>query len=441
MTKLDYLKLALANNLANNLAWIFSAFCVTKESLQAHKEDAYAYRLVSSNAQYQFIESISKEKEPVLVSIEGTTTKEPLFKFKDKVMVDKTWAPNIKESVECSIGNLIFNSVCILPAFGNKYPFTAGKLSVGAHESYIAPRLMNTPKNDDERDAGKIYVDEYLHFRDSLVYLEQFATITSWSATRKGITAPEGVGTLKKQLLAEYGDRLNDPTVFAEYENKLKAFDKEWLKDDPAYGTFITGKVLNISRKKMFLTYGIPDRLDPKDPIVPITKTLEEGQSTDPVEYTAMLNGARFGSFSRGAETVNGGVVSKSIIRVGSNYEVDMEDCGTTFGITKYVNKDNVKTLVSRTLLVNKVPVYVEKIEDAEHYLGKSVVVRSPATCQAGPGDRLCKVCCGTALSQYPTGLAIPLTEVSQLILTQSLKAMHGKVLSTSELDIELSIT
>jgi len=436
MKRHDYLKRALQAGLANNLSWIFSAFCVTKEKSDAYLENTYFLRIISFNPAYRFI-----NKDGTLETIDDSLTKEPLFHFKERIKVDSSWMPNIKESFETCIGNLIFNAVIILPNFGPKYPFDNGKLSVQNHEKYIASRLIDTPKSGEIRDNAKIYVDEYLKFRDSLVYLEQFAPITNWSATRKGITKSPELAAYRTQLLNEYGSNLNDPTVFAEYENKLKAFDREWLKDDQAFGTFYKGKVLDVSRKKMFLAIGIPERLDPKDPIVPITRTLEEGQPTDPVEYTASLNGARFGSYSRGTETINGGVVSKSVIRIGSNYSIDMEDCGTTLGLKKVYTKDTIGMLVGRTIIEKTEMKLIEKIEDANHYLDQSVIIRSPAYCQAGPGDRLCRMCSGRALSQYKEGLVIPLTEVSHLILNQSLKAMHGKVLSTAEVDLRSVLT
>jgi hypothetical protein len=434
MNKLDYLKKALQASCGSRLAWIISAFCMTRESPEAYQENPYPFRLISAHAKYQYVTDKGQ-----LETIDDSDTMQPLFAFKDKVVADPSWAPNIKAEVTCTVGNLLFNSIVILTTFGPKFPFQAGKLSVQMLEQYIAPLLTDTPEDDVVRDQGRLYVDEYLVFRDALVYMEMLAPITSWSTTRKNISRPVGIDEFKANLILEYGGRtggLKDPTNFAEFETRLKAFDKEYLKDDPAFGTFLKGKVLDISRKKMFLTIGIPDRLDPKDPAVPIIGTLEEGQPTDPVELTASLNGARFGSYSRGTETINGGVVSKSVIRVGSNFVIDMDDCGTELGLKKTYTSDNFNTMVGRIVKTEAGWLAVENPAQAQNYVDKVVIVRSPAYCKAGPGDRLCRACAGPALSQYKEGLIIPLTEVSQLILTQSLKAMHGKVLSTAMVDI-----
>lgn len=438
MNKIEYLKQALQTDLAINLAWVYSAFCTVKEGPEDYLKDPYPFRILNTHPKYQFISKSSTDVGKVeLVDLDDSSTKEPLFKFKDRVKVDPTWAPNITGAIETGIGNLIFNAVVVVPHFGSRFPFFAEKISIKEIEKIIASRLTDTLPPGTERDPKLIYVDEYLRFRDSLVYMESFASIVSWSATRKGITAPTGLAPFKKKLLEKYGDTLKDPAVFAEYEGELKAFDREYLKDDPAYGTFISGKVLNVSRKKIFLSIGIPERLDTNDPIVPITRSLDDGQPTDPDQYAAVINGARFGSFSRGAETENGGVVSKSVIRIGNNFVIDDKDCGTPLGLRRKITAKNKDTFLGRALVKGEGTLFIEKIEQLDNLVGKTVVVRSPATCRAGPGDKICKTCSGVALSQYKEGLVIALLEVSHLILTQSLKAMHGKVLETAEVDLD----
>lgn len=449
MKKHDYLKKALLSGAANKLAWIISAFCITKESAEAYKDAPYPFRLINTHKHYQCIDDQGN-----IVDIEDSDTSAPLFRFLDPIDVDQySGFANIKEPVSTKIGNLIFNSIAIIPAFGQHFPFQAGKLKIANMEMYIAARLVNNPKSEAEEiklgGDGKFTVRQYLHFRDSLVYLEQFAPITSWSATRKGVTRPEGIEEFKANLIREMGGIPKDPAGFAEFEAKLLAFDSEWLKDDPAFDNFLSGKVRTVSRKKAFLAIGMPDRLDNKEPPVPIVRTLEQGQPTDPKEYAAVLNGARFGSYSRGTETINGGVVSKTIIRVASNYEIEEGDCGTLFGIRWTFGSDTIKSLVGRTIIDNGASILIEKIEQANHYLDKPVVVRSPVGCRAGAPtaekktaeDKLCTVCAGPALSQFKTGLSIPGTEVSHLILNQSLKAMHGKNLTTAEVDLATALT
>lgn len=435
MNKTNYLQAALSRNCALDLAWIFSAFCVTKTK-SGETQAPKPFQLTTLYPQYRFY-----NEKLELETLEGTRTTEPLFSFKEKITIGSEWAINVTDTIETTVGALLFNQIVLAHSFGKKIPYIQGKLSVSAIEKVIAPKLTDTPEEGTQRDPDRFYVDEYLNFRDSLVYLEQLAPIVNWGATRKGLSASPGLNAYKKQLLKEYEGRLNDPATFAEYESKLKQFDREWLKDDPAYGTFLSGKVLDISRKQMFIGIGLSEKLDPKEPTIAITRTLEEGQPTEARERVAVLNGARFGSFSRGAETVNGGVVAKDIIRASSNFVIDRKDCETTLGVVRRYTSDTLSSLVGRTIVEKGRSIYVEKREQAEHYVGIPVTVRSPAYCQAGPGDRLCEVCCGSALTQYKEGLVIPMTEVSSIILSQSLKAMHGKVLSTAVVDLDSALS
>lgn len=433
MERIEFLKTALLAGKADDLGWMFSAFSITRPGANGDKRHL---AVVSQPWGYQYLNDKLQ-----LDDIEGAKPGQPLFSFQEELQVDSSWGANIKEPTTTKIGNLIFNMVVVKDSFGWKFPFQNGKLSIGGMEKYIASRVKSTPKAGEFRDESALYVDEYLKFRDHLSYMEHLAPLVNWSTTRKGITKDPAMAAYRKQLQEEYGDSLNDPLVLAEYEGKLKAFDKEWLKDDPAYGNFLSGKILNISRKKMFIGIGSEDRMDIKDPLVTVKNTLEEGIPTDPKDFVAVVNGARAGSYSRGTETINGGVVAKTLIRVGSNVKIDVEDCGTTSGVQMTYTKDNVDDLVGHSIVLNGRSIFLEKKEDALHYLDRPLTVRSAAKCKAGPGDRFCKVCAGARMSRYEQGVVIPFTEASSIILTSSLKAMHGKILSTAEVDLMTALT
>ena len=72
---------------------------------------------------------------------------------------------------------------------------------------------------------------------------------------------------------------------------------------------------------------------------------------------------------------------------------------------------------------------------DAANYIGRPIQVRSPATCRLS-GDKICKVCAGSKLSMYPTGLTIPLTEISNILLYDSMKSMHDSTLKVASYEI-----
>ena len=426
MNKLDYLKLAVRLSLFRKRAWVISAFAITKD-----KDDGnYIGKLISHPWGYAYIDDRNEQ-----IRIEDSKPNEPLFKFNERLMVDATVAANMKEPTETSIGNLLFNHICILSTFGPKHPFPLGKVSVSKLEDGIAEKLKDTPLKEEDRSSSFYYVDEYVKFVNSLQYLTTFTQIATWSATRKGIIAPTGIKEFKATLIEKYKGKLTDPVMLAKFEAELLAFDDKFLQDDPANGTFLSGKIKHTARKKMFLSMGADPSFHASSTVVPMTNSLTEKWSTDPTEFTAAMNGLRVGSFSRGAETVKGGVSAKLLLRAANNFKIVDTDCGSTLGIKRHYTHDDAGKLAGRYQIKGKQSVLIENKESVPNDLNSEITLRTPMYCKL-EGDNICKVCAGVKLSQFPTGITIPLTEISAIILTASLKMMHQSSLTTVKMNL-----
>ena len=437
MKKLDLLKKAIELKHYENKSWVISAFAVIAEAPDRYKGDAYAWRIIQTPTGIY----CNSDKTPGdLIRIEDAVVGQPLFTFKDRLTVDQSWCANIQEgSIETTIGNLLFNLICVTHAFGTKVPYLEGKVSVGMVEDIIAQRLV-----DDDIESlpspESIYVREYLKFVDSLSYLEGFSQLCAWAATEKTMLPPTGIKEFKTALLNKYQGKLNDPVELANFEKELAQFDDAYLKDDPSYGAFTAGKVKNIARKKMFLSLGAEGGFEDTMEVLPVLNSLEEGWPTEPQQFTAMMNASRAGSFSRGAETVKGGVSAKVMLRAAGNMKIVDTDCGTTFGIHRTFNPSNAQQLVGREVRIKQSWVLVNNQEEAEHLMGTPLVVRSPMYCKLD-GDNLCSHCAGQRLAENKNGVSIALTEISSTIMTSLLKAMHGKVLSTAKLEYQKAFT
>jgi hypothetical protein len=427
MDKLTYLKLAITNKLFYEREWILTAFAVTKPS-EEHIKSPYIGRIVSQTWGYGFINA-----EQQIENILEAPIAAPLFSFKDTITIDSSWCENIQTPTLTTVGNLLFNCICMLPSFGAKHPFLLGRVSIGDIENKIAPLLNDTPVKD--RDPSKYYVDEYVRFVDTLQFISSLSNITCYAATPKSIVSPTGIKEFKAALLIKYKGMLHDPVVLSKFEAELLAFDDAFLKDDPAYGKFLSGKVKNVARKKMFLSLGAEKGFTNSLTVVPVLNSLEEGWSSDPVQYTAMMNGLRIGSYSRGSETAKGGMSAKLLLRATNEYIIKDTDCGSKLGIRRLFTQTNALKLVGRYVIVQNVPKLIESLTDTTNYLNKHIIVRSPMYCSL-TGSVICRVCAGENLFKFPQGLTIPLTEISSIILSTSLAAMHGTVLSTARLDI-----
>jgi hypothetical protein len=429
MKKIDYLKLAIQNKVVNNRSWIISAFSIIKEDPEKYKSDLYYLRLVPQSWGFSFVNDKAE-----LEKIDDAKTGQPLFKFNDIISIDSSWLDSVKSPIETTIGRLIANFICIYQSFGNKYEYINKSFGVTTIEDTISPMLKDTPKTESERSNQYYYVDEYVTFVNSLQFLSTLSQLTAWSATEKGITAPTGIAAFKKQLLIEYKSKLNDPVQLAEFETKLKQFDSEYLKDDPANGTFIKGKVKDTARKKMYLTLGAEEGFKGNLDLVPVINSLEEGWPVEAKQFTAMMNGLRAGSYSRGAETVNGGVSAKTLLRAANNFRIIDTDCGSKLTIKRFFNEKDKNQLINRYVQEGAKTTLVDET-NVGTYLGKQLSIRTPLYCKL-KGDNICKVCAGLKLFKFPVGISIPITEISSIILTASLKKMHGTVLSTKKLDL-----
>jgi hypothetical protein len=144
----------------------------------------------------------------------------------------------------------------------------------------------------------------------------------------------------------------------------------------------------------------------------------------------------RIGSFARGAETVKGGVAAKHLARAGSDYSVKDEDCAVPYGVVRYYNNSNIKSLLGAYVIgPGAKPVLVDE-SNMSTYMDKVVQTRSPAFCRT-KGDYVCRVCAGEKLFMTKDGMTIPMMEISSIMLAASMSAMHGKVLSVAQIDIE----
>lgn len=431
MKKLDYFKLALTLNLPWKLSWLVSAFSISKPGKETKEYGAIQVQ----DWGYSFV-----GQDGELIKIEDAVKGEPLFKFLDPITADSSMAANIHESVSTKIGNVLFNHICILSSFGAKHPFPLGSVSISKLEDAIAAKLKDTPKEGQERSTEYYYVDELLNFHKACRYYSRISQLSTWSATRRTIVPATGITKFKRELQQKYEGQLTDPVKLTEYESELQVFDNKYLEGDPANNTFVRGKIKNTARKKLFLGLGAEEGFTDGLTVTPVLNSLTEGWPTDPVQFTAMMNGLRSASFSRGAETVKGGVFAKILLRSSNNIRIIDTDCGSTMGLQRIFTAEDINQLVGRSVVEGTKSVFVENLQAAGNYLGKSIRTRSFQYCLLEGASR-CKVCAGVRLSQFPTGLPIALTSMSAVILASSLKKMHVGGVSTAKLDLYRALT
>ena len=431
MTPNQYLLYAIQKKLHLDSVWYRYAFTVARES-DTLKAKLYPGKLVQEPFGFFYVDDELKMNK-----IQGDLKpNQPLFAKNDPITITKEWIPSLQEnSVETTIGRLIVN-LFIVEAFGDKIAYINEKFSPSDVEEKIAALVQSTPPEGTARDPKGFYIDEYIKFCESVSFLENLSNIFSHSVSRVGVLPAPGRKEFKQELLKKYEGRLNDPVEMSKFEEELGQYDINYLKNDPAYGTFMKGKTVK-SRAKLFMSQGgEANNFISSMEVTPIIPALEDGIALDDKGFTASANMIRFGSFARGAETVNGGVVAKGLNNAADNWVVVDGDCGSKLGITRVYTGSETFRLIGRTAIIDGKLVEIPDQETASKFDGKSVILRSPLYCKM-ESTRTCSKCAGHELSVYKKGVTIPLGEVSSGILADSLKLMHDSSLSSAVMDLK----
>jgi len=425
MNRVEYLKYGLSNGLANEYNWFLTLLAIRP------KERLKNEYLVVENNKYKIIGLENEYLDDVSID-------KPIFHVSDKLSLKTGDILNVIIDIEeTTLGRVIFNYMVLSRCFGKKIPYINSSKSVKDIENEYISDLLTDKKEDD----GKlITIPEYTKYFDACAFLENFSRIVSISATEKNMLPPTGITEYSKKVIkemkAEFGeDCFKDYSKVVMFETKLLEFDAEFLKDDPSYGKIVSGKMKNIARKRLFLAFGAEAGFDKDGEAKMVFESLVDGWPQDVNKLANMFNSSRHGSYGRGAETKDGGVTAKYVLRALGAFKVEGEDCGVKYGDEIEVTKDIVNTLVGIYRIESGKPILMENRDAVNKLLGKKIEIRTTSYCKA-EGSRFCKTCAGKALSDYPTGISISGTDISSSILLASMGAMHGKQLSTVEFNI-----
>ena len=414
MTREAYFQYAIRHNLLDKLKFYYSCFTIPLAS----STDYFEVR----NKEYWV------RLDDKLEKIDNVTTEEPLLTINLPITLFNADLVNIEQSVETTVGRGILNYVLLASNFKEKVPYLNEKTDIKKIENMVCDLL--------KKDT--ITIEEYVNFNESASMLQLLSRLTTIAATVKTITPPPGLKEFKANLIAkydkEYGKHwVKDPIRTIEFADALKAYDKEYLKDDPTFGKATIKKIQDNTRAQMYLSMGVDASFGTgTNDNVLVFNSLLEGYPEDKAQLAAIYNASRAGSFSRGNETKDGGVVAKILLRSTSAITVDPGDCGSTLGKTILVTKANADAITGRYQLINGKPV---EIEDGKKLIGKEIVIRSYMYCNNDLSS-ICSVCAGKILAQYRKGVSAVLTGISASILTLSLKKMHSSVKHLVKTDI-----
>lgn len=427
----EFLKISIERNWAYNINWVRAVLGVLLENNAPNYKAAPGMPFATATGCFVDIDG-------ELVKLDGYRAKEPLLTCGTMVVVDPSWLPLIKDAMEIKVGVLLANYYLVWKPFKGKIELQLPVVSESKLDEIACQRMVR--KTDKPVSPTEIYPEEFVYYQKVADWMRQFASIISVSASERVITEPDGIREAKRKLVEKYKGQLSDPVKLVEFQAELGVIEAAWLKGDPGE-LFAKHSKVSKSRAKLFLTAGHQMGFENKATTNLVIESLSEGWPRDPESFAILMNDARAGSFSRGSETIDGGVAAKKQLRALNNYVVVDGDCGSKLYHRRFMGKHNINTLVGRTVIMdNGTQKLIENSGDLANYLGKWVKMRSPRACKT-IGQRLCRRCSGERLFRLPKGLTIPATEVSAEILTSSLKAMHGTKLETVTIDLNLVLS
>lgn len=430
-TRLEYLNKCITNsNLLETKNWYISCFGISilKDDLEWEK-DLTRYRIVTKIDGLYYID-FDDENKSILVKIVDYKKNTPLFNMQEVIEIDSSWLPTIKGKIQTKIGRLIVNKVVLYDSIGVTINYLNEKINVKTIENIFSDKV----KNKEDLKEGYVSVEQMKECVDRLNFLTNLSIIINVASTEKSITPPPGISEIKKKLLKEYENQLEDPVKVVELETKLSNIDKEYLSDDIAANTIFNNKS-KTGRKKMFLMVGDTNDFTATGKGKVITDSLSEGLNINEDVFPAYMNDIRSGSFSRGSSTALGGYTYKILQRALSSIRIEEKPCVTTKGLKRLITKDNYKKLVNRYIKENSWKL-ISNIELASKYIDKIVEIRSPIYCKT-EDNNVCYACMGENYKATPNGISNLAANVSAVILTIALKAMHGSVTETSNIELK----
>ena len=413
MTKEQYIKVALDNDFVLKLNWYYTFFTILEQ-----EENKY---FVFKDKKF-YVKVNNKEEE--LTDFIGY----PVYNFQFPIKLSRGDLKNVKSNIDTHVGRLLANKILLEYNFGDKIEYINKKFSVSDIEKILAKQLKDKT----------VTVQEYLKFTDACIFLTGLSTITNVSATYKNVLPPPNIDKIKKDLIEkynkEYGPKwVNERLKIVQFVEDLKKYDAEWLKDDPTNNRLIGKKIKENARVKMFLSVGPEVGFDKDGSNVTfVPNSLSDQYPRDKKQLTAMFNTIRSGSFDRGQETQKGGAAAKDILRALSNYVITVPDCGSKVGKEVLITESNAEFLKNRYMISGGKSIL---LEDPTKYIGKTITIRSPMYCK-NKESTYCQTCVGGLMANFTHAIPLIGTDVSGILLTIPMKAMHSNVVHLKQLDL-----
>lgn len=354
-----------------------------------------------------------------------TDIKLPLFTPEEEVLLPKDSLSILDKDIKTTYGRAIINYLLLEHGLDGKVGYINEMFTAGDIEKkYIIPNLVN----DDANPEGKVQVKLYKKFANVVFYLRNLTDVLVIPATEKSLLPPKDLQARKIALAKEYDVKYSkewktNKVLALQFDEALMTYYKEYLKDDPTYGITTSGKIVDASLKRRFVSMGNASTVDTDKDATYIIESLSEGYPNKKKEIAAIINNLIYGSYARGLETQVGGVIAKQLLRAMHGYSITINDCKTTDYVDFLVTKKVKSSLIGLYYFVGTSSVLIDS-ENIDKLEGKNIKLRNAMYCKA-KGSTLCKLCAGKQLSKIENGPALYAIMLGGKALKNSLAKFH----------------
>lgn len=313
--------------------------------------------------------------------------------------------------------------------FGGYYDKTINKKEYGKIEKRLSYALVE----------DQITTDDLKDWENMVQWLMPFEDVLSPNHTEKLITCSKVINKKKAQLLKQYKDELatGDPSVIEKISNELLDYAREYLGDDPAIDTIMSGAGGSFGNnfKNTYVIRGAILNPDPyaKKKYNIVTSNLIDGISAE--EYSTMAGAGVQGAYARGRKTRTGGYWEKLMVLAYQHIHLDPKgsDCHSTHYVTVKLTDDNIDYWMYNYMVSGDGNYKLLDYESRDKYIGKTVKFRFASMCKSKTG--ICNICAGELLYIISENIGMSMAQVASTLKNIAMSAFHDSVVTTTTFD------
>jgi hypothetical protein len=372
--------------------------------------------------------AMEKAKWAVAISpLEGIRQKKnkPLISPNDRIdiTIGDIENYNVRDTLTTTCGRFAMNYIVLAHPFGNIVPYIDDKWVPQKIYDLIYEALI----------SKKISLVQYNTFVKCNYYIGQFTELAVPAFTRKSLTTSPDIENRRKELFEIHADAIaaKDPIVMSNIEKELIGMDRAYLSGDPSERYLLSKKAFDVQRKKLLVTTGMVETFGTPGDYSFVETPLSEGWKIK--DLPVLINETRAGSYGRAKETAVGGEESKFLMRIFQNSRITEDDCKTKRTLKIEITDYNYAAYEYRYVVDGSATIETDK-SYLQKKIGKTISLRSPQMCETKDG--YCFTCMGgvfKTLNQKALGMTA--VAIGSYFLTERMKGMHGKSVSTLNVD------